>query len=139
MAGQKELDPAMRLAISVIKRWRAGEGVVLQLKTPTYVVATPNLCHHNVKEWVVKYPQNEHVRGFLLFDYRPRFDGMLVLAHSVVGAPDGSLNDITPREEAGPEAFVRHVGAPEEFELIASVEPFSVKVSYALLDQVLGK
>jgi hypothetical protein len=133
------LDPRLRLAVSVIKRWRAGEGVHLQAKELKRFNATPNRCHDNVREFVEMYPELKHVRGFLLVDHRPFSDGMLVLAHSVVEAPDGSLNDITPRESDAPEAFLRHLGTPTEFELIAAVAPFSVKVSYRLLKECLGE
>ena len=53
-----------------------------------------------------------------------------------MGAPDGSLNDITPSEFDVLYPFVPHTGTPEEFELIAASEPFMVEVPNALLRQL---
>ena len=128
----------MRLAISVIKRCLAGEGVELQQKTLRDWQPTPHRCHDNVREWVKLYPKYIHVRGFLIADHRPNSDGTLVIAHSVVGAPDGSLNDITPSELDVAYPFVTHTGKNEEFDLIAGSERFMVEVPHPLLYQFLA-
>jgi hypothetical protein len=131
------LDPAMRLAISVIQRCVAGEGVQLVQKTLTHYEPTLHLCHDNVRQWVKLYPKYTHVYGFFVADRRPISDGTLVIPHSAVGAPDGSLNDITPSELEVAYPFVRHVGTAEEFELIAAIEPYTKEVPNSLLRQFL--
>jgi hypothetical protein len=132
----KDLDPAMRLAISVIERCLAGEGVRLQPKTLRDWQPTRHFCHDNVREWVKLYPKYTHVFGFFVAP-RPISNGILVIPHSAVGAPDGSLNDITPSELDVTYPFVPHTGTREAFELIAAVEPFTIEIPNRLLDQVL--
>jgi hypothetical protein len=73
------------------------------------------------------------VFGFLV---GPSLYGTLVIAHSAVGAPDGSLNDITPSESEFAYPFVSHTGSREEFELIAAVDPFMIEVPNRLLDEL---
>ncbi len=51
----------------------------------------------------------------------------IVIAHSVVSDTDGTLCDITTNELDVRLPFVRHVVAPEEFELIAAHEPFTLE------------
>jgi hypothetical protein len=133
----KDLDPAMRLAISVIKRCVAGEGVELEQKTLRDWNPTAHLCHDNVREWVKLYPKYTHVYGFFVADRRPISNGTLVIPHSAVGGPDGSLNDITPSELDVRYPFVPHTGTPEEFELIAAAEPFTIEVPHRLLFKFL--
>jgi hypothetical protein len=132
-----DLDPATRLAIIVIKRCIAGEGVELQQKIPTRYEPTLHRCHDNVREFVAKYPKCKHVYGFFIADRRPLSDGTLVIPHSAVEAPDGSLNDITPSELDVRYPFVPHTGTREEFELIAAAEPFMIEVPHLLLRQFL--
>ncbi len=132
-----DLDRRMRLAIGIIQRCLAGEGVELQQKTLTRYDPTPHRCHDNVREFVEKYPKCTHIRGFLVANRQPIADTTLVIAHSAVGAPDGSLNDITPSELAARYPFVPHAGTPEDFELIAAREPYMVEISNVLLRRLL--
>src|SRR5258706_3222356 len=129
----ENLDERMRLAIGVIRRCLAGEGVELQQKTLTRYDPTLHRCHDNVREFVAKFPAYTHVCGFFVANRQPIADTTLVIAHSAVRAPDGSLNDITPSELDVRHPFVPHTGTPEQFELIAATEPFMVEVPNALL------
>jgi hypothetical protein len=133
-----DLDPAMQLALSVIKRAVAGECVELQQKELRDWQPTAHLCHENVRQWVKLYPKYTHVYGFLVANQMPTLDSTLVIAHSVVGAPDGSLNDITPSESYFRYSFVRHLGTREEFELIAA-EPHMVEVPNSLVRELVLK
>lgn len=128
----EDLAPAMRLAISVIRRCLAGDCVKLVEKTPTFYQPTPHRCHDNVREWVTLYPKYTHVRGFLVAN-QAAIDTSIVIAHSVVADTDGTLCDITPTEAEFRYPFVRHVGTLEEFELIAGREPFTLEIPNALL------
>jgi hypothetical protein len=130
------LDPRMRLAISIIQRCLAGEGVELEPKALTHYDPTLHRCHDNVREFVEKYPVCTHVRGFLVANRQPIADTTLVMAHSAVGAPDGSMNDITPSELNVRYPFVPHTGTREEFELIAASEPFMVEIPNAWLREL---
>jgi len=132
----EKLDERMRLAIGVIRRCLAGEGVELKQKTLTHYDPTLHRCHDNVREFVEKFPECTHVRGFFVANRQPIADTTLVIAHSAVGAPDGSLNDITPSELDVRHPFVPHIGTPEQFELIAANEPFMVEVPNALLREL---
>ncbi len=125
----------MRLAVGVIQRCLNGEGVQVQLKTLRRFNATPNRCHDNVREFVAMHPECKQVFGFFVAPM-PISNGLLVIPHSVVGAPDGSLNDITPSELDVLYPFVPHVGTDEEFKLIAAVEPFTLEVPHRLLDSL---
>jgi hypothetical protein len=131
-----ELDPAMRLAISVIERCIAGDRVPLVPKTLRDYDPTPHLCHHNVREWVALYPKYKHVYGFFVANRQPISDGTLVIAHSAVEDTDGALCDITPSELDVCYPFVRHLGTLEEFDLIAEKEPFTLEVPNALLREL---
>lgn len=129
-------DRRLRLAMSVIQRCVAGEGVELKQKTLTRYEPTLHRCHENVKEFVEKYPGYCQVRGFLVANRQPIADTTLVMAHSAVGAPDGSLNDITPSALDDRYPFVPHLGTDQEFELIAAAEPFMVEVPNAFLREL---
>ena len=130
---EADLDPAMRLAVSVIRRARAGECVELIEMVLKRFEATPHRCHDNVREWVAMHPELEHVRGFLVAN-QAEIDTSLVISHSVVGVPkDGTVRDITPNDAKYRYPFVRHIGTLEEFELIAGKEPFMLEVPNALL------
>jgi hypothetical protein len=126
-----DLDPAMRLAISVIKRVIAGECGPLEQKGLKHYDPTLHRCHDNVREFVEKFPECKHVFGFLVAQ-RKILDDTLVIAHSAVETPDGSLVDITPSESEFAYPFVRHVGTPEEFDLIA-VKPHMIGVPNSLV------
>jgi hypothetical protein len=76
----------------------ASEGVELKQRTLAHYEPTLHRCHDNVREFVEKYPRYQHVRGFVVANRQPISDTTLVMAHSAVGAPDGSLSDITPSE-----------------------------------------
>jgi hypothetical protein len=128
-----DLDPAMRLAISVIKRAVAGEGAPLEERTLKHYDTTPHRCHDNVRAFVALYPECGHVFGFLVAQ-RELFDDTLVIAHSAVRTPDGALVDITQSESEYRYTFVPHVGTPEEFELIAA-PPYMVGVPNTLVWQ----
>ncbi len=128
-----DLDPAMRLAIGLIRRCIAGDCVELVEKTLRRYAPTPHRCHDNVREWVALYPQLLHVRGFLVANRQPISDGTLVIPHSVVGDVDGTLCDITPSELEVRLPFVRHTGTLDEFGLIAEREPFTLEVPNSLL------
>jgi|SRR5580658_247092 hypothetical protein len=128
-----DLDPAMRLAISVIQRCVAGQGVELQQKVLVHYEPTLHRCHDNVREFVEKFPECKHVFGFLVAQ-RKLLDDTLVIAHSAVETPEGSLVDITPSESEFAYPFVRHVGTPEEFDLIAA-DPFMIEVPNSLVRQ----
>jgi hypothetical protein len=128
-----ELEPRARIALDVIKRCLAGEGVELQQKELKYYDPTLHRCHDNVREFVEKHPECRHVRGFLVANRQPIADTTLVIAHSAVGTPDGSLNEITPSELDVRYPFVPHTGTLEEFELIAAADPFMVEVPNAVL------
>jgi hypothetical protein len=132
-----ELDPAMRLAISVIKRVVAGEATPLVEWTLKHYEPTLHRCHDNVREYVEKYPECKHVFGFLVAQ-RKLLDDTLVIAHSAVKTPDGLLVDITPSESEFAYPFVRHVGTPEEFDLIAA-DPFMIEVPNSLVRQFVLK
>jgi hypothetical protein len=93
-----DLDHRMRLAVGIIQRCLAGEGVELQEKILTRYEPSLHRCHDNVLEFVEKHPELTHVRGFYVANRQPIADTTLVIAHSVVAAPDGSLNNITPSE-----------------------------------------
>jgi hypothetical protein len=131
-----ELDPAMLLAISVIKRCLAGEGVETRQMVLRDWQPTTHMCHDNVREWVAMHPQHKHVFGFLVANRYPISNGTLVVPHSVVGDTDGTLCDITPSELMVRYPFVPHVGTTEEFKLIADKEPFTLEVPNALLLQL---
>ena len=126
----------MRLAITIIRRCLAGEGIELEQKTLMHYEPTPHRCHDNVREFVEKYPACTHVRGFLVANRLPIADTTLVMAHSAVGAPDGSLNDITPSELNVWYPFVRHTATSDEFEIIAAFEPFMVEVPNSMLREL---
>lgn len=128
-----DLDHRMRLAVDIIQRCLAGEGVELQEKILTRYEPSLHRCHDNVREFVEKYPHLTHVLGFYVANRLPIADTTLVIAHSVVGAPDGSLNNITPSELDVRYPFVPHTGTPEEFALIAASEPYMVEIPNALL------
>lgn len=130
---ESELGPAMSLAISVIRRCVAGDCVPLVEKTLIRYDPTPHRCHDNVREWVALHPEFQHVRGFLVANRQPISDGTLVIPHSAVADTDGTLCDITPSQLDVRLPFVRHVGTPEEFELIAAHEPFTLEVPNGLL------
>jgi hypothetical protein len=132
-----DLDPAMRLAISVIKRCVVGEGVPLEYRTLKHFKPTPHRCHDNVREFVALYPNYCHVFGFLVAQ-RKILDDTLVIAHSAVGMPDASLVDITPSESDFTYPFVRHEGTPEEFQLIAA-DPHMVEVPNSFVRQFVLK
>jgi hypothetical protein len=132
-----ELDPAMRLAISVIKRAVAGKATPLVERTLKHYDPTPHRCHDNVREFVEKYPECKHVFGFLVAQ-RKLLDDTLVIAHSAVETPDGLLVDITPSESEFAYPFVRHVGTPEEFDLIAA-DLFMIEVPNSLVRQFVLK
>src|ERR1700738_3971108 len=110
------LDPATLLAISVIRRAVAGEGVELRQKVLRHDDPTAHRCHDNVREWVKLYPKLKHVYGFFAANQGAT---SVVIAHSAVEEPDGTLCDITPSESKCRYPFVRHVGTEAEFELIA--------------------
>jgi hypothetical protein len=129
-------DRRMQLAIGIVQRCLDGEGVELHQKTLTRYDPTPHRCHDNVREFVEKYPKCTHVRGFLVANRQPIADTTLVIAHSAVCAPDGSLNDITPSELDVRYPFVPHTGTPDDFELIAASEPYMVEIPNALLRQL---
>jgi hypothetical protein len=131
-----DLDPAMRVALSVIKRCVAGEGAPLVERTLKHYDPTLHRCHDNVREFVEKYPECKQVFGFLVAQ-RQMLDDTLVIAHSAVGTPDGLLVDITPSESEFAYPFVPHVGTLEEFDLIA-VDPFMVAVPNSLVRQFLA-
>jgi hypothetical protein len=132
-----ELDPRFRFAVGIVRRCLAGEGIELQQKELKRYEPTVHRCHDNVREFVEKYPACTHVRGFLVANRQPIADTTLVIAHSVVGAPDGSLHDITPSELDASYPFVPHTGTPEEFELIAASDPFMVEIPNDLLRDLL--
>jgi hypothetical protein len=123
----------MRLAISVIRRCVAGDCVPLVDKTLRDYQPTLHGCHDNVREWVALYPKYQHVYGFFVANRQPISDGTLVIPHSAVADTDGTLCDITPSELDVRYPFVRHVGTPGEFELIAAPEPFTLEVPNSLL------
>jgi hypothetical protein len=134
-----DLDPAVRLAVSVIRRCLAGEAINVPSRImPRYANAF-HRCHENVRDWVSRAPEYAQVYGFLVADRRPFSDGTLVIAHSVVRAPDGSLHDITPNELEISYSFVPHAGTPQEFELIGdAVNPDGmVEVPHSLLYPLL--
>jgi hypothetical protein len=60
-------------------------------------------------------------------------DTSIVIAHSAVEDPSGTLCDITPSETMYSYPFVRHVGTKAEFELIADKEPFFLEIPNSLL------
>ena len=130
-----ELDPALTLAVSVIRRALAGECVELKEKVLRDYVPTAHLCHENVREWVKLYPKYKHVYGFLVANQR-EIDTSIVIAHSAVEDIDGALNDITPNDAKCRYPFVRHVGTEAEFELIAGKEPFFLEVPNSLLREL---
>jgi hypothetical protein len=131
------IDPAMRLALSVIKRAVAGECGPLEQRGLKHYDPTLHRCHDNVREFVEKYPECKHVFGFLVAQ-RKILDDTLVIAHSAVETPEGLLVDITPSESEFSYPFVRHVGTPEEFELIAD-DPFMIEVPNSLVRQFVLK
>jgi hypothetical protein len=126
-------DPRLQFAIGIVRRCLGGEGIELQQKVLKYYEPTLHRCHDNVREFVEKFPECRHVRGFLVANRQPIADTTLVIAHSVVGAPDGSLNDITPSALEVSYPFVRHTGTLDEFERIAAAEPFMIEVPNAIL------
>ena len=131
-----DFDRRTQLAIGIIQRCLAGEGVELRQKTLRRYEPSLHRCHDNAREFVEKYPELTHVRGFLVANRQPVADTTLVIAHSAVGASDGSLNDITPSELDVRYPFVPHTGSLEDFELIAASEPFMVEIPNALLRQL---
>jgi hypothetical protein len=137
MKDLSDLDPAMRLAMSVIKRCSEGEGVEVAQKELKHYDATLHRCHDNVKEFVAMHPECSHVFGFFVAP-RILYGSLLVIPHSVVGTPDGALNDITPSETEYRYPFVRHIGTQDEFALIAASEPFTLEVPAQLVRQYLG-
>ncbi len=126
-------NPRLQFAIGIVRGCLGGEGIELQQKVLKYHKPTLHRCHDNVREFVEKFPECRHVRGFLVANRQPIADTTLVIAHSVVGAPDGSLNDITPSELEVSYPFVRHTGTLDEFERIAAAEPFMIEVPNAIL------
>jgi hypothetical protein len=86
-----ELDPATKIAVSVIRRAVAGEGVELTEKVFRDYEPTTHRCHDNVREWVKFYPKYKHVYGFLVANQR-EIDTSIVTAHSDT---DGTLCNIT--------------------------------------------
>jgi hypothetical protein len=126
-------DPRLQFAIGIVRRCLGGEGIELQQKVLKYYEPTLHRCHDNVREFVEKFPECIHVRGFLVANRQPIADTTLVIAHSVVGAPDGSLNDIRSSEIETSFPFVRHTGTLDDFERIAAAEPFMIEVPNAIL------
>lgn len=118
------------------RRCIAGDCVPLVEKALRDYRPTPNRCHDNVREWVVRYPKYQHVPGFLVSNQR-EFDTTLVVAHSVVADTDATLCDITPNDADFRYPFVRHVGTNEAFELIAARTPFMLEVPNSMLRQVV--
>jgi hypothetical protein len=131
------LDARTLLALGVIRRCLAGEGVELKQMTLTHYEPSLHRCHDNVREFVEKYPAYTQVRGFFVANRQPLADTTLVIAHSAVGAPDGTLNDITPSELDVRHPFVLHDGTLEEFESVADSEPFMVEVPNDLVRELL--
>lgn len=129
-----EIDPALSLAVNVISRAAAGEGVELRVMELKKLTPTAHLCHDNVREWVELHPEHKHVRGFLVANVDP--DATLVVAHSVVEDTDGTLCDITPSDAKYRYTFVRHPGTLAEFELIAGQEPYTLEVPNQLLREL---
>jgi hypothetical protein len=131
MASNK-LDPATKLAVSVIRRALAGESVALMEKVLRGYEPTPHRCHDNVREWVTLYPKYKHLYGFLVANQQ-EIDTSIVIAHSAIEDTDGTLCDITPSDAMCRYPFVRHVGTEVEFELIAGKEPFFLEIPNSLL------
>jgi hypothetical protein len=127
------LDPATLLAIRVIRRAVAGEGVELRQKVLKHYEPKAHRCHDNVREWVKLYPELTQVYGFFVANGGAT---SLVIAHSAVEEPDGTLCDITPSDSIYRYPFLRHLGTKDEFELIAGEEPFMREVSNGLLREL---
>jgi hypothetical protein len=119
-------DPARVLAVDICRRARDGEGVVLREMEERLPAHN---CHENVREWVGLHPEFRQVYGFCVIG-EP--DSTVILAHSAIEAPDGTLWNITasnyPRL-----LFVRHVGPEADFNLIAHKQPFWVAVPNVVL------
>lgn len=71
-------------------------------------------CHRNVDDWVLRNPGSKAVRGWLFFNLRPRFQGVLFTAHSLL-EENSKLFDITPRTVTRQYPFIRHPGTEAEF------------------------
>jgi hypothetical protein len=72
-------------------------------------------CHDNVETWVRYSPSDEHLRGFLLFDYAYCLPYVQFTPHSVVRRAEGNLADITPSRASQLYPFIEHVGSIELF------------------------